>query len=142
MANDSIDTINNNFDELADSNRDLTVNSLTVKGSINSKAIVKTVHIGQLQATITRSNNTVSVSIPPQSWPYSGATAWTVAYDMVVPVGYRPTSTSSMDMINNYKTSLLKVTNNGVVFFTDTDVSNNTQFEAYGTWQTNDDFPS
>ncbi|CAK1250206.1 unnamed protein product [Fructobacillus tropaeoli] len=65
-----------------------------------------------------------------------------MAYDMVVPVGYRPTSSAVMNMINNYKTSLLKVDGTGAIFFTDSDVTSNTNFEAYGTWQTNDDFPA
>ncbi|GAP04935.1 hypothetical protein [Fructobacillus tropaeoli] len=36
MANDSIDTINNNFDELSDPKRDVTVNDLTVNGQIKT----------------------------------------------------------------------------------------------------------
>ncbi|CAK1226626.1 unnamed protein product [Fructobacillus tropaeoli] len=142
MDNSSIDVINANFNELSDPNRAITAQNLTVTGYIASKAKVTTVNIGQLKGIITRSGNAVSLSIPPQPWPYSGATAWTVAYDMIVPVGYRPTSSAVMNMINNYKTSLLKVDGTGAIFFTDSDVNGNTNFEAFGNWQTNDDFPA
>lgn len=118
----------------------LTDSDVTVAGKIISKPQTVTVNIGQLKATLSRFGSVVFVSIDTQSWPYTGATAWTVAYDMVIPAGYRPVGTASMTMINNYKMSSLKVNSNGAIFFTDTDVSSSTNFEAYGTWITNDDW--
>lgn len=123
-----------NFDYVANSGDQL------IDGKIISKPQTKIVKIGQLTATISRFGSVVFVSIDTQSWPYSGATAWTVAYDMVIPAGYRPVGTASMTMINNFKMSSLKVNSNGAIFFTDTDVSSSTNFEAYGTWITNDDW--
>ncbi|CAK1248759.1 hypothetical protein LMG30237_ALEAABJJ_01202 [Fructobacillus tropaeoli] len=119
----------------------LTDSDATISGRIISKPQTRSIKFGQLTATMSRFGSSVFISIDTQPWPYTGATAWTVAYDMVIPVGYRPVSTASMTMINNYKMSSLKVNGNGAVFFTDTDVSNNTQFEAYGNWQTADDYP-
>lgn len=114
--------------------------NLTLSGQLRAKPYVQYINVGKLKATLSRFGSSVFVSIDTQNWPYSGATAWTVAYDMVIPAGYRPVGTASMTMINNYKMSSLKVNSDGAIFFTDTDVTSQTNFEAYGTWITNDDW--
>lgn len=116
--------------------------NMDLGGNIRAKAQVRTINIGSLTGTAIRFGNVVFMSISPQNWPYGTGSPWTIAYDMNIPLGYRPASNSFVMAMNKWSVAPIIVHPNGSMFFTSAGVDNSTQFEAYGTWITNDDFPA
>jgi hypothetical protein len=135
------EAIDSNFNELIDPKRDMTVNDLNVNGRVAGKAYIRNINIGKLSATIARFGSQVYLSIPSQSWPYEKGTAWSLAYDMVVPAGYRPIGKANLTMINRFKSSYMQLFQDGTMYFSDENVDNSTQIDISGNWTTNDDFP-
>ncbi|WP_168778739.1 BppU family phage baseplate upper protein [Fructobacillus tropaeoli] len=125
-----------------DSYSDLRAHSdFVLSGQLKAKSHIQNINVGKLSATIARFGSQVFLSIPTQAWPYEKGTAWTLAYDMVVPAGYRPIGKANLTMINRFKTSYMQLLQDGTMYFSDEDVDNSTQIDISGSWTTNDDFP-
>lgn len=135
------DAINGNFNELSDPKRDVTVNDLTISGRINGNGTVKSIKIGKLNATISRFGTQVFLSIPTQDWPYDRGAQWSLAFDMVVPIGYRPVGKVQLPMMNRFTTSFMQLNTDGTMLFSTEPVDNSTGFELSGNWSTNDSWP-
>jgi phosphotransferase system HPr-like phosphotransfer protein len=125
-----------------DSYGDLRAHSdFVLSGQLKAKSHIQNINVGKLSATIARFGSQVFLSIPTQAWPYEKGTAWTLAYDMVVPAGYRPIGKANLTMINRFKSSYMQLFQDGTMYFSSEDVDNSTQIDISGNWTTNDDFP-
>ncbi|MBS9338390.1 hypothetical protein G6R29_01905 [Fructobacillus sp. M2-14] len=139
MSNESIDVINNNFDELDDPNRDQTVNDLTVKGRFNGKASKEVVQMDFGPAIFWRFGPLVQMYVSVE-YKNMYTSPWGYMGGFFVPAGYRPVEKTVVDVINDHKTTQATIDLNGALMATDSEYNSNTTLEIQGSWMTNDDY--
>ncbi|MCO0831907.1 hypothetical protein NFX39_02200 [Fructobacillus sp. W13] len=143
MSNESIDVINNNFDELDDPNRDQTVNDLTVKGELivnpGQKVYESDANEGTFQIKLRRVGNLVTLNFYGDIGNISTVGGATMNYGkpMIKP-GFRPLSIV-FSSVSTTDIGMLFIADNGNVGVSK---SFNTGYvSSFVTYITQDDFP-
>ncbi|CAK1224207.1 hypothetical protein R82291_FJPPFKPJ_00407 [Fructobacillus cardui] len=146
MANDSIDTINNNFDELADPKRDVTVNDLTVNGNLKVNPRQKVYHAQvtlqpNLQVDLYRIGTLVKANFGGRGVTIS---PWSL-FDGSIPVGFRPSFGTSIKFVIDANLHDMNLGEDGRIYnrWNDGNNSGGTYHDADGSdiWFTKDDYP-
>lgn len=146
MSNESIDVINNNFDELDDPKRNQTVNDLTVKGQIIVNPGQKVYHTKvtlqpNLEIDLYRVGNIVLARFGGRGVTIS---SWT-AFDGKIPLGYRTASFTSAIFSVDANIHTVNIWEDGGVYnrYRDGNDSGGAFHDADGSsiWFTKDDYP-